>query len=197
VRGPNPAEEAVLKAMPFEEDTMRQEWQIDSFVTGVKGYDAVKRLYFQPTATIAGLTSGWQGTGAKTVLPAAASAKIDFRLVPNLSPDIVLDLLRKHLDKHGFADIEIKLLGGYQSEISDPNSHIMRAAKEACRKVHKQEAVHELLCAGSGPMWSFHRQSARDLRGHQPPRFARALAKREFHRAKLLRWHALHWRFAG
>lgn len=154
VREPNPAEEAVLKAMPFEEDTMKKEWQIDAFVTGVKGYDAVKRLYFQPTATIAGLTSGWQGTGAKTVLPAAASAKIDFRLVPNLSPDIVLDLLRKHLDKHGFADIEIKLLGGYQSEISDPNSGIMRAAKEACRKVHKQEPVHELLSAGSGPMWS-------------------------------------------
>lgn len=154
VRQPTPAEEAVLRAMPFEEAEARREWGIDAFVTGVSGYDAVKRLYFQPTATIAGLNSGWTGKGTKTVLPAHASAKIDFRLVPNLTPDVVIDLLRKHLDARGFSDIEIRQLSGYRSEICDPDSTLMRAAKQASRTVHRQEPVHELLSPGSGPMWS-------------------------------------------
>lgn len=154
VRQPTEDELDVLFAMPFEEQVMKEKWQISDFVTGVTGFDAVRRLYFQPTATICGLTSGWEGVGAKTVLPAKAMAKIDFRLVPNLTPEIVVDLLRKHLDKHGFNDIEIKLLGGYRAEISDVNAPIVSACARASEIVHKQTPVKQLLSAGSGPMWS-------------------------------------------
>ena len=157
VRGPSPDEEAVLREMPFDaarEAATKKLWGIDTFVTGVSGYDAVKRLYFQPTATICGITTGWQGIGAKTVLPAAAVAKIDFRLVPNLTPEIVTDLLRKHLDARGFADIEIKLLGGYRAELSDVNAGIVLAASRAAERIYGQKPVKVLLSPGSGPMWS-------------------------------------------
>lgn len=154
VRALTPDEEAVLRAMPFDEAEVKAKWGIADFVTGVTGFDAVKRLYFQPTATICGLTSGWQGTGTKTVLPALASAKVDFRLVPNLTPEIVLDLLRKHLDKHGFGDIEIVFLGGYRAELSDVNAAIVQAAARACRRIYDQEPVKVLLSPGSGPMYS-------------------------------------------
>ncbi len=154
VRALTPDEEALLRAMPFDEPEIKAKWGISDFVTGVTGFEAVKRLYFQPTATICGLTSGWQGQGTKTVLPAVASAKVDFRLVPNLTPDIVLDLLRKHLDRHGFDDIEIKFLGGYRAELSDVTAPIVQAAERACKRIYGQEPVKVLLSPGSGPMYS-------------------------------------------
>ncbi len=154
VRELTPAEEAVLRAMPFEEEEIKAKWGIQAFVTGVSGFDAVKRLFFAPTATICGLSSGWQGTGVKTVLPAVASAKLDFRLVPNLTPEIVLDLLRKHLDRHGFADVEIHFLGGYRAEICDVDSPMVIAAERAAQRVYGQQPVKVLLSPGSGPMYS-------------------------------------------
>jgi acetylornithine deacetylase/succinyl-diaminopimelate desuccinylase-like protein len=154
VRGLSADEEAVLRQVPFDEAEMKAKWGISEFVTGVSGFDAVKRLYFQPTATICGLTSGWQGAGTKTVLPAVARAKIDFRLVPNLTPEIVLDLLRKHLDKHGFDDIQIKFLGGYRAELADVNAPFVKAAERAAKTTYQQDPVKVLLSPGSGPMYS-------------------------------------------
>ena len=154
VRALTADEEAVLRSVPFEEAESKAKWGISEFVTGVSGFDAVKRLYFQPTATICGITSGWQGIGTKTVLPSLASAKIDFRLVPNLTPEIVIDLLRKHLDKHGFNDIEIKFLGGYRSALSDVNSAFVKAAERAAKTIYQQDPVKVLLSPGSGPMYT-------------------------------------------
>jgi acetylornithine deacetylase/succinyl-diaminopimelate desuccinylase-like protein len=154
VRNLTKDEAEIIRGMPDEEAYYKDKWKIDTFVTGVSGFEAQKRLLFAPTATICGLTSGWQGQGSKTVLPARASAKIDFRLVPNLTPEIVLELLRKHLDKHGFSDIEIKYLGGYRAELSDVNAEIVKAAARACKRVHGHDAIKELLSPGSGPMYS-------------------------------------------
>ncbi len=154
VRSLTPDEEAILRAMPFDEAEVKAKWGISAFVTGVTGFEAVKQLYFQPTATICGLASGWQGDGVKTVLPAQATAKLDFRLVPNLTPELVLALLREHLDKHGFSDIEVKFLGGYPAALSDVNAPIVHAAARACRRVYDQEPVKVLLSPGSGPMYA-------------------------------------------
>jgi acetylornithine deacetylase/succinyl-diaminopimelate desuccinylase-like protein len=154
VRGPTPAEEEILREMPFEEAYYKSKWKVEQFVNNRSGYDGLKALLFEPTATICGVTTGWQGSGVKTVLPAAATAKVDFRLVPNLTPEITLDLLRKHLDKHGFTDIEIDWLGGYRPEISDVTAPIVAAATAAAREIYKQEPTIELLSPGSGPMYS-------------------------------------------
>lgn len=157
VRQPTPAEEEIMREMPFEgdqEEWYKQNWKVDEFVGGVHGYEALKKLLFSPTATICGLTSGWQGAGTKTVLPALASAKVDFRLVPNLTPEITLDLLRRHLDKHGFTDIEIEWLGGYRAEICDPAAPMVMAATVAARRIHGHEPIIDLLSPGSGPMYT-------------------------------------------
>ncbi|MFN8634602.1 MAG: M20/M25/M40 family metallo-hydrolase, partial [Chloroflexota bacterium] len=80
---------------------------IEEFLRGWDGGEARRHLLFDPTCTISGLTSGYQGPGSKTVLPADAVAKVDFRLVPDQEPTEIVRLLRRHLDEQGFRDVEI------------------------------------------------------------------------------------------
>lgn len=154
VREPSPAQMEMLRRMPFEEEALKQSWKVDQFLGNRSGVDAVKHLLFSPTATICGITTGWQGKGTKTVLPAEATAKVDFRLVPDLTPDIVVDLLRKHLDKRGFTDVEIASYDGYRAEFCDVEAPIVKAAQRAAQKVYQHEPVMITNSAGSGPMWS-------------------------------------------
>ncbi|MFN8622375.1 MAG: M20/M25/M40 family metallo-hydrolase [Chloroflexota bacterium] len=67
----------------------------------------IGELVGAPTATICGLSSGYSGPGLKTVLPAKARAKIDFRLVPDQHPSEILALLRVHLAAEGFGDVQV------------------------------------------------------------------------------------------
>ncbi len=84
-------------------------------------YDqALTRLAQEPTVNIEGLVAGYTGPGGKTVLPGKAVAKLDLRLVPNQTRAEAERKLRAHLDKHGFADVEIKVGGGYDpTEVSE------------------------------------------------------------------------------
>ena len=114
----------LLAALPDDSEDMLKRYGLKGFLNGMKGgVDLRREEVFMPTCTICGLTSGYQGPGSKTVLPAQASAKVDFRLVPDQTPQEVLEKLRKHLDAEGFSDIEIKFLGGER-----PGSHRSRSS---------------------------------------------------------------------
>jgi acetylornithine deacetylase/succinyl-diaminopimelate desuccinylase-like protein len=92
-------------------DALRREWGIQQFALGRDGIEALKARRFEPTANIAGLTSGYQGPGSKTIVPCEARAKMDFRLPPHMRADLALAKLRRHLDQHGFGHIEIETRG--------------------------------------------------------------------------------------
>lgn len=79
---------------------------------GLTGPELFKTLYFEPTMTVCGIESGYNGPGQKTVLPAAARAKMDIRLVPGQEPKDILAKVKRHLVAHGFGDIEVRTLGG-------------------------------------------------------------------------------------
>src|SRR5690606_31717797 len=83
---------------------------IESFLRDRSGYD-LEISVFEPTANIAGFLTGYTDPGIKTVLPAKAMAKMDFRLVPNQRPDDILQKLRAHLTAQGFDDVRVKKLG--------------------------------------------------------------------------------------
>lgn len=155
VEEPPPQERDLLRKIPFEEKRLKADFGITHFVGGVKGVEALKRHLYGPTCTICGFRSGYIGEGSKTVLPSAAVVKLDFRLVPNLEPRLVLDLLRKHLDRRGFGDIEIAARDGEQFAKSPPDAPIAQAAVEAARTIYGQEPVVYPLMAGSGPMYHF------------------------------------------
>jgi acetylornithine deacetylase/succinyl-diaminopimelate desuccinylase-like protein len=152
VRAPSPADLALLEQLPYDEDEVKRIHGVDSFVRGLSGTALLRKHFFEPTCTICGLTSGYSGPGSKTVLPAVASAKLDFRLVPDLDPKVVAQLLRAHLDKRGFADIEIVPFHGERPSRWPKDSQVAQAAIAACADTYGVEAVVYPLMVGSGPM---------------------------------------------
>jgi acetylornithine deacetylase/succinyl-diaminopimelate desuccinylase-like protein len=152
VRAPTPADRELLERLPFDEQGMLRIHGIKKFVRGLEGVELRRKHFFEPTCTICGIVSGYTGAGSKTVLPAVASAKIDFRLVPDLTPDKVTKLLRAHLDRRGFEDVEVVPGHGEPPSRWPTDSVTAKAAVDACRSAYGTEPVVYPLLAGSGPM---------------------------------------------
>ncbi|HEV3468191.1 MAG TPA: M20/M25/M40 family metallo-hydrolase [Pyrinomonadaceae bacterium] len=141
-----------LKTVELDEAGLRKEFRIAGWVRGMTGRELTKELIFGPTCTICGIRTGHTEAGAKTILPGAATARLDFRLVPDLTPELVVRLLRRHLDARGFQDIEIIELGGAPYAKSSPKSTVARAAVESAAEVYGAPAVVYPLDPASGPV---------------------------------------------
>lgn len=134
VAEPGEAEERLINALPFNESARKQPLGITEFVGGLTGYDLKRELMYGPTANIAGFHTGYIVPGGqKTVLPAEALAKIDFRLVPDQDPSDIEKKLRRHLEDRGFGDIEVKFLSAQKPSRSPLDSTLGRAAQAAAR----------------------------------------------------------------
>ncbi len=90
-------------------------------------HDSLVRLVTQPTINIEGLVGGYTGPGGKTILPHRATAKVDVRLVPDMTAKETLELIKKHLVKHGFADVEVNMTGGYDPTETPADSKLVKA----------------------------------------------------------------------
>jgi succinyl-diaminopimelate desuccinylase len=119
------AERAAMAAMPFDEELYFRQVGVAA-ATGEVGYTTLERRWARPTFDISGLWSGYQGEGAKTVLPSSAGAKFSFRLVPNQNPQKITAALREKLaelcppgvkweliDHHGAAGVRVPLDSPY------------------------------------------------------------------------------------
>ena len=89
-----------------------------------------ERFISQPTVNIQGLISGYTGMGGKTVLPGRAEAKLEFRLVPDMTKDEAVAKLKAHLAKRGFDDVKVVVSGGYGPNETDENAGIITAQKK-------------------------------------------------------------------
>jgi len=146
----------LLAAMPDDSGEMLSRYELKGFLHGMTGGVELRRAQvFEPTCTICGLESGYQGAGSKTVLPAFARAKVDFRMVPDQTPEEVLANLRRHLDAEGFPDVEITYLGGGRPAKTDPDHPFIRVANEAAADAYGQPPVISPMIGGSGPNWPF------------------------------------------
>ena len=153
---PTQKEVDVLKIMPLDEDETMESLGLTGFVKGVTGYDYKARHVLESTCTICGIESGYTGPGSKTVLPSVARAKLDFRLVPNQRPDDILSKLRKHLDSHGFSDVEISPgMEGENPSRTSLDAPFVDIVSEAAKEVYGVDPVIVPSMAGSGPMYSF------------------------------------------
>lgn len=155
VRPPSERDLELLAAAPDQDDELRRTYGIREFLLGASGLELKRRQVFEPTCTISGIASGYQGPGSKTVLPAEAMAKVDFRLVPEQRPDDLREKLRRHLVEQGFGDIEIIEHCGYPAARVDPDHPFVQLAAQAAREVYGKDPVIHPLSGGSGPMDPF------------------------------------------
>ncbi len=157
VQPPTPRDLELLAALPDPSEEYKRSAGIKAFIKGIKdGLEMWKAALFDPTCTICGLQSGYQGKGSKTVLPSQAVAKVDFRLVPNQSPEAVLRQLKEHLAAHGFHDVHIKYLGGEHPIKMDPDDPFINLVVEAARPVYGMPQQKIPMSGGSGPGYIFH-----------------------------------------
>jgi len=153
---PTEREKELLAQQPEMMAFYKQKYDLDGFLKGIDDeLELAIEAVYRPTCTICGLTAGYQGKGSKTVLPAEARAKVDFRLVPNQTPEIVLSQLRAHLDAQGFEDIEIINLGGNPPAKTDPDHPAVQIAVEAAEDVYEKPTRVIPMVGGSGPNFIF------------------------------------------
>ena len=153
---PTDRDREFMAKLPDPAEDYKNRFGVKKFIKGLEGGMELKlEEVFTPTCTICGLTSGYQGPGSKTVQPAFASAKVDFRLVPNQMPKDILKKLRAHLDAEGFSDVEIKFLGGEPAARTDPDHPFVKLVSETAEEVYDAKMDIVPMIGGSGPNYPF------------------------------------------
>ncbi|MGZ5442022.1 MAG: M20/M25/M40 family metallo-hydrolase [Thermoanaerobaculia bacterium] len=158
IRPPNAEEQqlyaAMLPAWSQREPMMQKSLDVRRWIDGWSGEQSLLHFLHDTTLNIDGLWSGYTGPGTKTILPHKATAKVDSRLVPDQTPEEALRLIRAHLDANGFADLEIRRLGGYPPAQSSVSSPMIRTAIGVYHKYGMTPAVSPRI-AGSAPYYLF------------------------------------------
>lgn len=142
-----------LESMYFDEEALKVSLGLDGFTGGLRGMDLRQQHFLKPTCNICGLSCGYTGQGAKTVLPCRASAKLDMRLVGGQRPERIANLIRQHLSLRGFDDIKVELLAGKPPYRTDPDSLIARAAIDSAADVYGMEPAVYMNLAGTTAMY--------------------------------------------
>jgi acetylornithine deacetylase/succinyl-diaminopimelate desuccinylase-like protein len=141
-------------AAAVPEATIKTEFGVDHWVHDLNWQDSLLRLFSQPTINIEGLVGGYTGPGGKTVLPHRAVAKIDMRLVPDMTAADTLAKLKAHLAKQGFGDIEVNMSGGYDPTQTDPDSKFFKTVVSTFTKLGAKPLVTP-RSPGSWPGYRF------------------------------------------
>jgi acetylornithine deacetylase/succinyl-diaminopimelate desuccinylase-like protein len=116
--------------------------------------DSLANLVSKPTVNIEGIVAGYTGPGGKTVLPHRAVAKLDLRLVPDMTAEGAAAALKAHLAKRGFGDLEVNVTGGYDPNSTAVNSTLVQLAI-ATYKARGVETMLSPRSAGSWPGYVF------------------------------------------
>ncbi|TLY49240.1 MAG: twin-arginine translocation pathway signal protein, partial [Gemmatimonadetes bacterium] len=163
----SPSEKAMIAeaARRLDEKVAKQELGVNAWVHDVGWVEALERLTSRPTVNIEGLVGGYTGPGGKTILPHRAVAKLDLRLVPDMTAAESLAALKAHLAKRGFGDIEVNMTGGY-----DPTSTAADASLVKTQvAVYKRSGIDPVVLpriAGSWPGYVFTGDPLRLAAGH-------------------------------
>ena len=150
------AERAILDAAAarLQESTAKKLLSADRWAHDLQWRASLERFVYTPTVNIEGLVAGYTGPGGKTVLPHRAVAKLDLRLVPDMTFDGAVAALKAHLAKRGFGDIEVNPSGGYDPTSTPAEAAVIRAEQS----VYKRAGLDPILWprnAGSYPGYVF------------------------------------------
>ena len=131
------AEKAMLDAAAarMQEATAKKMLSADRWAHDLSWRASLERLISVPTVNIQGLVAGYTGPGGKTMLPARAVAKLDLRLVPDMTYDGAIAALKGHLAKRGFSDVEVNPSGGYNPTSTSADAAVIRAQVSLYRRL--------------------------------------------------------------
>ena len=152
-------------ARRLNEDEAKKLLGVQHWVHDVTFEESLELLTSRPTINIEGLVGGYTGPGGKTVLPGRAVAKIDMRLVPDMTAAESLAALKAHLAKKGFGDIEVNMSGGYDPTSTPADAALIRAATNVYKR-HGVDPVVMPRLAGSWPGYVFTGDPLRLPAGH-------------------------------
>lgn len=155
VKTPTEEELAALRMLPDDGEAFLDSLGLHHAVLGVQDMDYRRRHVFEPTCTINGLTSGYQGQGTKTVLPARAAAKLDFRLVDDQDPQDLIEKLRAHLARFGFDDITVHQSSSERAARTPMDDPFIDVVQAAALDAYGREAYLVPSMAATGPMYHF------------------------------------------
>jgi acetylornithine deacetylase/succinyl-diaminopimelate desuccinylase-like protein len=161
------AEKAMVAegARRMDEAKVKKLLGVERWVHDLSWQDALERLVSRPTVNIEGLVGGYTGPGGMTILPHKAIAKIDLRLVPDMTAAEALSALKAHLAKRGFGDIEVRMTGGYDPTSTSADTPFIRAQQAT----YKRFGIDPVLWprgAGSWPGYVFTSEPLRLAAGH-------------------------------
>src|SRR5271170_1394460 len=139
VVAPDAAELEAWKKLPFDEEHYRKTEVGSSVLTGEAGYSVLERTWARPTLDVHGMPGGFIGAGAKTVIPAKATAKVSMRLVPNMTPDETFAKYKRYVESltpKGIS-LEVRLIHSGEPLVIGTANPYIQAATHALREVWK------------------------------------------------------------
>ncbi|HFU4203241.1 TPA: M20/M25/M40 family metallo-hydrolase [Streptococcus suis] len=153
VQQPNDRELALVEEFALQDEFgLREVYGLELPLLSNDRKELLRRLYFEPSINIEGLTSGYQGQGVKTILPAQASAKMEVRLVPGLTPEGVLKSIRKHFESNGFEKVEVTYTLGEESYRSDMSAPAILQLIDLAKDFYPKGVAVLPTSPGTGPM---------------------------------------------
>src|SRR6266568_4490581 len=152
-------------ARRLDENAAKQLLGVEHWVRDVSWSEALELLVSRPTVNIEGLVGGYTGPGGKTILPHRAVAKLDLRLVPDMTSADSLAALKAHLAKRGFGDIEVNMTGGYDPTSTAADAMVIRTQEMVYRRSGIDPIVLPRI-AGSWPGYVFTGDPLRLPAGH-------------------------------
>ncbi|MGC9291102.1 MAG: dipeptidase [Acidobacteriaceae bacterium] len=153
VQSPSPEELKAWKSLPFDEKEFLAHEVGSKTLTGEKEFSVIERLWARPTLEVHGMPGGFIGAGAKTVIPAKASAKVSMRLVPEMQPQATFDLYKRYVESicpEGIT-LEVRLIHSGDAIVVRVDNPYIKAATESMREVFGKETVF-IRSGGSVPI---------------------------------------------
>jgi acetylornithine deacetylase/succinyl-diaminopimelate desuccinylase-like protein len=138
----SPFERAHFELHPFDADDYKRSLGVRRLF-GESGFTPLEQRSARPTLEVNGLTSGYQGAGTKTIIPATAAAKLTMRLVPHQDPKKILALTIQHLRKLCPPTVRMEISSNHASEpyLISPEGELVQAGLEALRAAFGQEPL--------------------------------------------------------
>jgi acetylornithine deacetylase/succinyl-diaminopimelate desuccinylase-like protein len=136
------ADRKAYTQLPFNEETYKKTLNI-SAVHGEKGYSTLERATARPSLDVNGLWSGYQGEGAKTVLPSKANAKVSMRLVPDQEPKEIARLFKQYVESLApdTVKVHVKEHHGGHPAVTDLNFYGLQAGAKAFEDIYNTEVL--------------------------------------------------------